>query len=493
MAPTDLTACQLVEQIRDGRMTAVEAAEASLAAIEQLDGTVHAFLSVDLDGARRRAQEIDRRLAAGEDVGSLAGVPVAVKDNMCTADGQATSCGSRILENWHAPYNAHVVERLLAEGAVIVGKTNLDEFAMGSSTENSAFGPTRNPWDPERVPGGSSGGSAAAVAARMVPIALGSDTGGSIRQPASLCGVVGMKPTYGRVSRYGLVAFASSLDQIGPFARNVRDAALLLRATAGHDARDSTSVRREVPDYLSRLDEPVENLRIGVPKEFFGEGLDPEVEADVRAALGACEARGATLVDITLPHSTDYAIATYYIVSPSEASSNLARYDGVHYGHRAAEHETMIDMYMRTRAEGFGDEVKRRIMLGTYALSAGYYDAYYKKALKVRRLIRQDFDRAFAEVDCIMGPTSPTPAFRIGERTDDPLAMYLSDVYTASCPLAAIAGISVPCGFTGSGLPVGLQILANVFDEERLLRIARMVELAADVPDRRPPVCEEAA
>ncbi|KPK43850.1 MAG: glutamyl-tRNA amidotransferase [Planctomycetes bacterium SM23_25] len=491
MATIDLTACQMRDALRARDLSAAEAAQACLDAIDRLNPKVKAFLSTDPDGARRRAAQIDARLDAGDDVGLLAGVPVAVKDNMCTDDGQPTTCASRILENWRAPYNAHVVERLLEEGAVIVGKTNLDEFAMGSSTENSGFEPTRNPWDLDRVPGGSSGGSAAAVAARTTPIALGSDTGGSIRQPAALCGVVGLKPTYGRVSRYGLVAFASSLDQIGPFGRTVEDAALLLEATAGHDPRDSTSVAQAVPDYLATLDRPVAPLRIGLPREFFGEGLEPEVERILRDALAVYERLGAELVDIDLPHSTDYAIATYYIVATSEASSNLARYDGVHYGRRSRDHADMIDMYMRSREEGFGDEVKRRIMLGTYALSAGYYDAYYKKALQVRRLIRRDFDEAFETVDCIMGPTSPTAAFRMGEKTADPLTMYLSDVYTASANLAAIAGISVPCGFTQAGLPVGLQILSGVFTEERLLRIARMYERETDWARRAPPVCEE--
>jgi len=491
MATIDLTACRMRDALRARDLSAAEATEACLDAIDRLNPKVKAFLSTDPDGARRRAAEIDKRLDSGQDVGLLAGVPVAVKDNMCTDDGQPTTCASRILEDWRAPYNAHVVERLLDEGAVIVGKTNLDEFAMGSSTENSGFEATHNPWDLDRVPGGSSGGSAAAVAARMAPIALGSDTGGSIRQPAALCGVVGMKPTYGRVSRYGLVAFASSLDQIGPFGRTVEDAALLLQATAGHDPRDSTSVAEDVPDYLAALDEPVTPLRIGLPREFFGEGLDPEVERAVRDALAVYEGLGAELVEVDLPHSTDYAIATYYIVATSEASSNLARYDGVHYGHRSSDHADMIDMYMRSREEGFGDEVKRRIMLGTYALSAGYYDAYYKKALQVRRLIRRDFDEAFEQVDCIMGPTSPTAAFRMGEKTADPLTMYLSDVYTASANLAAIAGISVPCGFTEAGLPVGLQILSGVFTEGRLLRIARMYERETDWARRAPPVCEE--
>ncbi len=489
MSPTESTARQVRDAIAGRQASAAEATEACLAAIDRIDPQVHAFLSVDHAGARRRAAEIDRRLAAGEPAGLLTGLPVAIKDNLCTADGQATTCASRILEGWRAPYNAHVVERLLAEGAVIVGKTNLDEFAMGSSTENSAYGTTRNPWALDRVPGGSSGGSAAAVAARMVPVALGSDTGGSIRQPAALCGVVGVKPTYGRVSRYGLVAFASSLDQIGPIARTVGDAALLLQAAAGHDARDSTCVSQAdqpLPDYLATLEEAVEGLRIGIPRQFFAEGLDAEVEAAVREALGVYERLGARLLDVDLPHATDYAIATYYIVATSEASSNLARYDGVHYGHRSRDHADMIDMYMRSRAEGFGDEVKRRVMLGTYALSAGYYDAYYKKALQVRRLIRRDFEGAFRQVDCLMGPTSPTPAFRIGERAADPLAMYLSDIYTVSCNLAAIAGLSVPCGFTGAGLPVGLQILTDVFTEDRLLRIARMYEREVDWAARAP-------
>jgi len=496
MSILDQTACLLRDALRRRDLTAAEATEACLSAIERLEPTVHAFASIGADAARARAAEIDRRLGAGEDAGLLAGLPVAVKDNMATADGLPTACGSDILRDWHAPYNAHVVERLLAEGAVIVGKTNMDEFAMGSSTEHSCFGPTRNPWDVDRVPGGSSGGSAAAVAARMVPVALGSDTGGSIRQPASLCNVVGLKPTYGRVSRYGLVAFASSLDQIGPIARTVGDAALLLQAVAGHDPRDSTSVPEAdapVPDYLAALDEPVAPLRIGVPKEFFGEGLRREVARIVREAIAVYEGLGAEVLEIDLPHATDYAIATYYIVAPSEASSNLARYDGVHYGHRTAEAADMIDMYMRSRSEGFGDEVKRRIMLGTFALSSGYYDAYYKKALRVRRLVRQDFDAAFEKCDCIMGPTSPTPAFRLGERLEDPLAMYLSDLFTVGANMAAIAGVSVPAGFTEAGLPVGLQILSGVLTEDRLLRIARMYERETHWADRRPPVCEESA
>jgi aspartyl-tRNA(Asn)/glutamyl-tRNA(Gln) amidotransferase subunit A len=486
MPTTDLTACQWRDEIRSRRLSAREAVEASLAAIARLDPKIKAFLAVDADGARRRAALLDERLSRGESCGMLAGVPVAVKDNMCVTNGLPTTCASKILGNWRAPYNAHVIERLEAEGAVVVGKTNLDEFAMGSSTENSAFFTTRNPWNLDCVPGGSSGGSAAAVAARMAPLALGSDTGGSIRQPAALCGVVGMKPTYGRVSRYGLIAFASSLDQIGPFARTVADAALLLQAIAGHDPRDSTSAAEPVPDYLATLEQPIEGLRIGVPREFFAAGLDPEVGRIVREALAVYEQLGARLVDVTLPHSTEYAIATYYIVATSEASSNLARYDGVHYGYRSKDHADMIDMYMRSRAQGFGEEVKRRIMLGTYALSAGYYDAYYKRALRVRRLIRRDFDEAFKTCDCIMGPTSPTPAFRVGERAADPLAMYLSDVYTVSSNLAANASLSLPCGLTAAGLPVGLQILSDVFTEEKLLRVARMYERECDWASRVP-------
>ncbi|HUX01200.1 MAG: Asp-tRNA(Asn)/Glu-tRNA(Gln) amidotransferase subunit GatA [Phycisphaerae bacterium] len=490
MQPLNLTACEMREAIGRGDLSAREATQSCLAAIERLEPKIHAFLALSPQDALRRAAEVDERRARGERMGLLAGIPTAVKDNFCTADGQATTCASRILEGWKAPYSAHVVERLLGEDAIVVGKTNLDEFAMGSSTENSAFGPTRNPWDLERVPGGSSGGSAAAVAARMVPLALGSDTGGSIRQPAALCGVVGLKPTYGRVSRYGLVAFASSLDQIGPLARTVGDAALLLQAVAGHDPRDSTSVPQAVPDYLATLEEPVEGLRIGVPKEFFGTGVDGEVERAVREALGVYERLGAKLTDVSLPRATEHAIAAYYLVATSEASSNLARYDGVHYGHRAGGYADMIDMYMLSRSEGFGDEVKRRIMLGTYALSAGYYDAYYKKAAKVRALIRQDYAAVFRQVDVVMGPTTPTAAFRLGEKTDDPLTMYLSDVYTVSCSLAAIAGLSVPCGFTRAGLPVGLQIIGDAFSEERLLRVARMYERETNWARRRPPVCE---
>ncbi len=486
MTPHRMTARELRDALAAGEVRAADAADACLARIDALEPRLKAFLSLDPDGARAAAAEIDRRRDAGEALGPLAGLPVAVKDNMCTADGQPTTCASRILDRWRAPYEADVVERLRAAGAVIVGKTNLDEFAMGSSCENSAYAPTRNPWDTDRVPGGSSGGSAAAVAARMVPVALGSDTGGSIRQPGALCGVVGLKPTYGRVSRYGLVAFASSLDQIGPITRTVEDAALVLGVIAGHDRRDSTSVDEPVPDYLAALDEPIKGLKLGVPRQFFGEGLDPEVERAVRDALAVYERLGATLVEVDLPLATDHAIAAYYLVAPSEASSNLARYDGVHYGIRSTDHEDMIDMMLRTRSVGFGAEVKRRIMLGTYALSSGYYDAYYKKALRVRRLIRRDYDRVFGEVECLVGPTSPTAAFRLGERTADPLAMYLSDLYTVSASLAGLPCISVPCGFTEAGLPIGLHLQADVFTEPRLLAVARAYERETDWAGREP-------
>ena len=484
----DLTATEVLAALERGETTSRQLVAASLERIDALDGRVRAFLSTRGDDALAEAEAVDRRRAAGEAVGPLAGIPVAVKDNLCTADGAPTTCASRMLADFRAPYDAAVVSALRDAGAVIVGKTNLDEFAMGSSTENSAFEPTRNPWDLDRVPGGSSGGSAAAVAARMVPLALGSDTGGSIRQPASLCGVVGLKPTYGRVSRYGLVAFASSLDQIGPLARTAEDAALLLQTVAGHDPRDATSVDRAVPDYAAAVREAdVAGLKVGVPREFFGRGLDAEVERLVRAAVQAYEDAGATVSEVSLPHSA-YAVEAYYLVATAEASSNLARYDGAHYGHRSADHQDMIDMYCRSRAEGFGPEVKRRIMLGTFALSSGYYDAYYLKALKVRRLIKQDFDAAFARVDCIMGPACPTAAFRLGEKTDDPLSMYLLDIYTTSANLATIPGVSVPCGFTRGGLPVGLQIMSDVFTEHRLLALASVLQRTTDAHRRLPPL-----
>lgn len=419
-------------------------------------------------------------------MGPLAGIPIALKDNLCTR-GLPTTCASKILENFVPPYDAEVIRRLRAAGAVLLGKVNMDEFAMGSSTENSGFHHTRNPWDLDRVPGGSSGGSAAAVAARLAPWALGSDTGGSIRQPAGLCGVTGMKPSYGRVSRFGLVAFASSLDQIGPIARSALDAALLLEGIAGYDPKDSTSVDRPVPRYSELLDSPIRGLRIGIVAEYFGEGLDEEVAAAVRAAIDVLKEQGAEIREIRLPNAR-HAIATYYLVATAEASSNLARYDGVHFGHRASRFGDLVDMVSQTRGEGFGAEVKRRIMLGTFALSAGYRDAFYTNALRVRRLIKNDFDRAFEQVDVIAGPVSPTPAFRIGEKSADPLAMYLSDIYTVSTNLAGIAGLSIPCGLTRSGLPIGLQLQGPALGEEVLLRAAHQFQLASDWHCRRPPI-----
>lgn len=488
MTLKNITVKELREKIVRREITSVEAVRAALGRMERLDGSIGAFISLAKERALEQAELVDRKIAAGGAVGPLAGVPLAVKDNLCTRWG-ATTCASKMLENFQAPYNAHVIDRLEAADAVIVGKCNMDEFAMGSSCENSGLKKTVNPWDPSRVPGGSSGGSAAAVAARMCPASLGSDTGGSIRLPASFCGVVGLKPTYGRVSRYGLVAYGSSLDQIGPFATNVTDTALLLQVIAGYDERDSTSVTEDmaaVPDYLREIDKPMENLKIGIAKEFFEvEGLDGEVEKAVRAALQVYQEQGAELVEVSLPHMK-YAIAAYYLVATAEASSNLARYDGVHYGHRTANPKDYIDVYNSSRAEGFGAEVKRRIMLGTYALSAGYYDAYYLKALKVRNLIRQDFTSAFEKVDCLMCPTAPEVAFKIGQKTGDPLTMYLSDIYTIAVNLAGIPAISIPCGFNRENLPIGLQILSPTFTEDKLLRIARMLESKTDYHTQQP-------
>ncbi|MHC4875735.1 MAG: Asp-tRNA(Asn)/Glu-tRNA(Gln) amidotransferase subunit GatA [Planctomycetota bacterium] len=478
------TASQLLDAMASGETTAVNVVRAHLDAISSRDKSVEALISVAADAALEKAAEVDRKRAAGEQPGPLAGLPVVVKDNICT-QGTRTTCASRMLENFIPPYDAHIVERLNTADAVIIGKANLDEFAMGSSTENSALQITRNPWNLECAPGGSSGGSAAAVAASLAPLSVGSDTGGSIRQPASFCGVVGMKPTYGRVSRYGLVAFASSLDQIGPFANDVTGAALLLETLAGHDSRDSTSVDCPVPAYSNSVDQPLDGLRVGVVQEYLGDGTDDDVRSAIEAAIDVYRSQGADIVDVSLPH-TKYAVATYYLIACSEASSNLARYDGIHYGHRAEQFENMVDLYAASRAEGFGDEVKRRIMLGVYALSEGYSDQYYVKALKVRRLIRNDFDAAFKDVDVIVGPTCPTPAFQIGELVDDPLQMYLSDICTISANLAGIPGISVPAGISSSGLPVGLQLLAGPFEEGRLLRAARMFERETDWHTRRP-------
>jgi aspartyl-tRNA(Asn)/glutamyl-tRNA(Gln) amidotransferase subunit A len=483
---TGSTTGQLLDAMQGGVVSAVEVTQAYLDEISTHGESVGAFLAVDSEGALAQAAEVDRKRSAGETLGKLAGLPVAVKDNICTK-GLATTCASRMLENFVPPYDAHVTTKLLNADAVIIGKTNLDEFAMGSSTENSALKVTRNPWNTECAPGGSSGGSAAAVSARLATLSLGSDTGGSIRQPASFCGVVGMKPTYGRVSRYGLVAFASSLDQIGPFATDVTGTALLLESIAGHDNRDSTSVDRPVPGYSATVDQPLEGLRVGVVSEFFGEGINADVDSSVRAAIDVYRSLGAEVSEVSLPH-TKYAVATYYLIACSEASSNLARYDGVHYGHRAEQFENMIDMYAASRAEGFGAEVKRRIMLGVFALSEGYSDQYYLKALKVRRLIRNDFDAAFENVDVLAGPTCPTPAFKIGELVDDPLQMYLSDICTISANLAGIPGVSVPAGFSSDGLPIGLQLLAGPFEEEKLLRAARMFERETDWHTKRPKI-----
>jgi aspartyl-tRNA(Asn)/glutamyl-tRNA(Gln) amidotransferase subunit A len=446
-------------------VTAEEVAQAALDRILSVDEELHAFLAVNATGAIAQARRVDEKVRRGASLGALAGVTVALKDNLVTRD-MPTTCGSKILEKYVAPYEATVVERLRAADAIVVGKTNLDEFAMGSSTENSAFGPTRNPWDLERVPGGSSGGSAAAVAAGLATVALGSDTGGSIRQPAALTGTVGFKPTYGRVSRYGLVAFASSLDQVGPFARTVADAAEVARVIAGKDPLDATSV--DAP----WTEPPKRKWRLGLPREYFGEGLDPEVRDAVMAAAKKLD---ADLLDVSLP-TTKYGIAAYYIVAPCEASSNLARYDGVHYGRRTAKADDVVSLYARSRREGFGAEVTRRIILGTFALSSGYYDAYYNRALKVRRLLKQEFDRAFASCDAIVGPTAPTAAFKIGEKADDPLSMYLSDVYTVAANLAGLPGVSVNCGFTKSGLPIGLQVQGRAFDDATVLAVAQAVE-----------------
>ncbi|HEY4481853.1 MAG TPA: Asp-tRNA(Asn)/Glu-tRNA(Gln) amidotransferase subunit GatA, partial [Candidatus Brocadiaceae bacterium] len=456
-----LTALQIKEKILSREIQATELVGKLFKWIKDIEPNIHAFITINEKEALEKASEIDKKIANRQKVGLLAGIPIAVKDNICTKN-LTTTCASKILQNFVPPYDAFVVKRLKEEDAIIIGKTNLDEFAMGSSTENSGYKITRNPWDLECVPGGSSGGSAAAVAADLSFMSLGSETGGSVRQPAALCGVVGIKPTYGRVSRYGLVAFGSSLDQVGTVTKDIKDAALLLQVIAGNDLRDSTSAQVPVPDYINGIDSGVKGLRIGIPKEYFAGGLNTEVSKAVKDALKLYEKLGATVVDISLPH-TEYAVAVYYIVANAEASSNLARYDGVKYGYRTSESRGIIDMYCRTRSEGFGNEVKRRIMLGNYALSSGYYDAYYLKASKVRNLIKSDFDVAFEKVDCIMCPTSPVPAFKIGERANNPLEMYLSDIYTIPANLAGIPGISIPCGFSKTGLPIGMQILAKHF------------------------------
>ncbi len=481
------TATELLALQASGQVSAVEIAEAFLASIREREPKIHAFMRVETESVRKSAAALDAKRKSGAKLGKLAGIPVAVKDVLCTK-GITTTCSSKVLEHFVPPYDAHVVERLKAEDAIILGKTNMDEFAMGSSTENSAYQKTTNPWDITRIPGGSSGGSAASVAACEAPVSLGTDTGGSIRQPAALCGLVGIKPTYGRVSRYGLIAFASSLDQVGPFSHDVADAALLMEVISGHDKRDSTCVDAPVPEYTQSLNRPLKDLKIGIPKEFFGEGLDPEVGRIVEEALKVYERLGAKRVPVSLPNGCELAVAVYYIVATAECSSNLARFDGMHYGHRTKQKTDLIGTYNKSRGEAFGKEVQRRIMLGTYALSSGYGAKYYEKASKVRRIIKNEFDAAFEKCDVILGPTSPTPAFKFGDKTDNPLAMYLSDIYTISCNLAGIAGMSIPCGFASGNLPVGLQLLSPAFDEERMLRIARMYESATDWHTKRAKV-----
>ncbi len=480
-----LSVTDIAEKVQSGEVTALAVAEATFARIAAVDGEIGAFLATSREETLEAAHALDARQKKGEPLGPLAGVPVAVKDALCTR-GTVTTAGSKILEGYVPPYDATVVSRLRAAGALLPGKTNMDEFAMGSSNENSAYRPVKNPWDPTRIPGGSSGGSAAAVAARMTPASLGSDTGGSIRQPAALTGTVGIKPTYGRVSRFGLIAFASSLDQVGPFASDVRGAARLLSVLAGHDPRDATSLDAPVDDYEAACGTSVRGLRVGIPAEYFQAGLDPEIEASVRAAVAALEAEGCSVHEVTLPH-TKSAVATYYVLATAEASSNLARFDGVRYGLRK-ESRDLKTMYGATRDAGFGFEVKRRILLGTFVLSAGYYEAYYRKAQKVRTLIRRDFERAFASVDVIASPTSPTPAFRLGEKVDDPLAMYLSDVYTLPASLAGIPAMSVPCAPTKAGLPVGLQLMAPSLAESRLFRVASAWEARSPSRSLRPMV-----
>ena len=478
-----LTLHEAREKLRKREFSAQELTEAVFRRISETEDKLHSYITLSRDTALKEAQQADELLKTDTNPHSLLGIPIAVKDNFLTRDIR-TTCASKFLENFIPPYDCTTVKQLRASGAIITGKTNLDEFAMGSSVENSAFFSTRNPWNTDRVPGGSSGGSAAALAADQCIVALGTDTGGSIRQPAAFCGVVGLKPTYGRVSRYGIIAFASSMDQVGPMTKDVRDCALMLEAIAGYDPADSTSANRPVPQYSASLTGDVKGLRIGVPKEYFVSGIQPAVEQAVRTAVRQLEKNGAAIREISLPH-TDYAVAVYYIVATAEASSNLARYDGMRYGHRARAKD-LTETYMLSRAEGFGPEVKRRIILGTYALSAGYYDAYYLKAQRVRTLIKRDFDEAFKSCDVIITPTAPTTAFKIGEKTQDPLQMYLSDIYTISVNLAGLPALSLPCGFDSEGLPIGLQIIGKHFDESTILAVAYAYEQSTDWHKRKP-------
>ncbi len=469
---------ELHQQLIQKERSAVEITQEALDRIQTLEPTIHSFLHITSDRALAQAQQVDAKIAAGEEIGLLAGIPIGIKDNLCT-QGIPTTCASRILQNFVPPYESTVTQKLADAGTVMVGKTNMDEFAMGGSTETSAYQLTANPWDASRVPGGSSGGSAAAVAADECVVSLGSDTGGSIRQPASFCGIVGMKPTYGLVSRYGLVAFASSLDQIGPFGRSVEDTAILLNAIAGYDSKDATSLKVEVPDYTQFLTPDIKGKKVGVIRETFGDGLDPEVEKTILAAIEHLKDLGADIQEISCPRFR-YGIAAYYIIAPSEASANLARYDGVRYGARVEDAENLMDMYLRTRSEGFGAEVKRRIMIGTYTLSAGYYDAYYLQAQKVRTLIKQDFEQAFSQVDVLVSPTAPTTAFKMGEKTADPLSMYLTDLMTIPVNLAGLPGMSVPCGFDAQGMPIGLQIVGNVLREDQIFQVASAYERSTE-------------
>ncbi len=484
---TNLSAAKLLDLLNKKQLSSVDIASAYLNRIESLDKKIKAFVHLDSEDVLKKANKLK------DSDSKLKGLPIAIKDNFCVR-GQLTTCASNILAGFKPPYNATVIEKLEADGALIMGKVNMDEFAFGSSCETSCYGPTHNPWNLDCAPGGSSGGSAASVAARLAPWALGSDTGGSIRQPASLCGIVGLKPTYGLVSRYGLIAFASSLDQIGPFTQDITDSALLMNIISGHDPKDSTSVNAKTPDYLAGLDGNIKGLKIGIPKEYFIDGIDPDVRDSVEQAIEVFKKAGAIVEPISLPH-TEYAVATYYIVAPSEASSNLARFDGVQYGLRVKDGEkindsALIDMYMKTRGKGFGAEAKRRILLGTYALSSGYYDAYYLKALKVRTKIADDFKQAFKKYDCIITPTSPTKAFKLGEKTNDPLAMYLSDIFTISANLSGIPAISIPCGFTQDNLPVGLQILGKPFDEQMLFKVGHAYQQLTDWHTRIPEGCK---